>query len=242
MTSTFARLDHKFDAANWNYIGEGKMHIVCGYCETGERNKISISNSIFSCDNSGTLVSTDATRSNYSTSRCDNSINDEDSGSSNINKINSIGRDHGYDDSRNSNSNRNDAMHNYCSTRAIETEKNAAGAETFATPLAPNIVTKDDDTKDANDTAIVIDETNTNVDYDKLEIFTTKGISARDITNTSIAIKEKNLVLRLTKGYFHEDKVIHDELYVRRIMEPWFLSYCFQRTIVKLPSDFLKGV
>jgi hypothetical protein len=240
MTSTFARLDHKFDAANWNYIGEGKIHIVCGYCEIGERNEISISNSIFSCDKSGALGSIDATCSNYSTSRCDNSINDEDSGSSNSDKINSIGRDHGSYNSSNSNSNLNDAMHNCCSSQAIEIEKSAAGAVTSATPLAPNIVTKDGDTIDANDTVTVINKTN--ADYDKLEIFTTKGFPVRDDINTSISIKEKNLVLRLTKGYFHEDKVIHDELYVRRIMEPWFLSYCFQRTIVKLPSDFLKGI
>lgn len=258
MTSSFAHVDYKFDPADWNYIGEGKMHIVCGYCEMGDKNEISIRNSTFTSADSSSADSRD---NNYSTYRGDSSTNDNNQPSAymnhqpsglinndpafndkdrrniDCNRINRIQRDYRDNNESNSGSNGNiksAIYNNYISQSEIEKSSHAAIS---TTPLISNIVIKDD-TLDAND-AITCIKTNTMIDSDIPENFITHGI--RDHIRP-MSINEKNLVLRLTKGYYHGDKVIHDELYVHRIMEPWFLSYCFERTIVRLSSDFLRGI
>jgi hypothetical protein len=263
MTSTFARVDYKFDPANWNYIGEGKMHIVCGYCEIGDKNEISIRNSTFSCANSDGVHSRDTYYSNCNTYRGDSSTNDNNQPSAYMNhqpsglinvdpafndegisiidydRINCIKIDYRDNNESNSNNDSNSyiksAMYNnYISQSEIEKSTDAVIS---TTPLISNIVTKDKPL-DANDATTTCIDTNTMIDFNP-EIFTTNGTRDHIVPMSIIA---KNLVLRLTKGYYHGDKVIHDELYVHRIMEPWFMSYCFQRTIVRLPSDFLRGI
>lgn len=206
------------------------MHIVCGYSEIGEESEIDISSSISSSHNrksgSNNCCCNDSSCSN------DNS-NDNRMISNSDSRISSCSLDHDCCD----------GFNNKCdfSSQAVGTKDSTAGTLISTILLASSIATKDSNGIDINDAITASDSSNTIGDLD--EIVTTKATTGTvDYSSTPTSINEKNLVLRLTKEYHHGDKVINDELYVKEIMEPWFSSYCFQRTIVRLPSVFLRGI